>query len=48
MSERTPPGLYLVNATGEMTELHTSEGSDVQLLKEYLEEWDIPGVTVDG
>jgi hypothetical protein len=38
---KTAPGLYLVNATGEMVPLHTEDGGDEQLLQEYLEEWDL-------
>lgn len=41
MSESTPPGLYLVNATGEMSEVHTGDGQDIDLLREYLDEWDL-------
>jgi hypothetical protein len=42
------PGLYLVNSTGEMIDVHTSSGeNDLQLLREYLEEWDIEGVEVN-
>jgi hypothetical protein len=41
------PGLYLVNATGEMIGVHTASGDcDMQLLREYLDEWDVPGVEV--
>ena len=46
MSDNTPAGLYLVNATGEMVPCHTTKGSDVQALKEYLQEWDIDGLEV--
>lgn len=42
------PGLYLVNSTGEMAKVHTADGGDEGLLREYLEEWDIDGVEVDG
>lgn len=47
MSDNTPPGLYLVNSTGEMSEVHTAEGNDIQLLKEYIQEWDISGIEVE-
>jgi len=40
------PGLYLVNATGGMVGVHTAGDSDEQLLREYLEEWDIDGIEV--
>jgi hypothetical protein len=48
MTEHTQPGLYLVNATGEMIGVHTvSSDNDLQLLREYLEEWDIEGVEIN-
>jgi hypothetical protein len=47
MSDNTARGLYLVNATGEMTALHTADGGDQQVLREYLEEWDLPKIEVD-
>jgi len=40
-------GLYLINATGDMVGLHTAkDGGDLQLLREYLHEWDLPGIEV--
>jgi len=42
----SPPGLYLVNASGEMIPVHTANDSDQQLLREYLQEWDIPHIEV--
>lgn len=33
----TPPGIYLVNSTGEMVALHNEKDEgDIQLLDEYL------------
>ena len=47
MSEYTAPGLYMINATGEMVPVHTANGGDQQVLREYLDEWDVPGITVE-
>jgi hypothetical protein len=46
MSDTTAPGLYVVNATGEMVPVHTADGGDQQVLREYLQEWDLPGIEV--
>jgi len=36
---RTEPGIYMINATGEMAAIHTESGEgDIQLLSEYVEE----------
>lgn len=49
MTDYTQPGLYLINSTGEMVPVHTANGGDQEVLREYLREWDVPGVEVsDG
>lgn len=40
MGEHTSPGIYLLNASGEMTPLSTEDGGDEALLKEVLQEHD--------